>query len=448
MNPTNSPDSGTVNSLAAADPETNATVSASAGTGKTWLLVTRIIRLLLADTAPGSILALTFTRKAAAEMQIRLQERLYQMATAGDEELSGLLEPAGCPVSAATVNKSRLLYEKLLHADFPVRLQTFHSFCQDILAHFPLEADITPGFELLENTALLQQQAWEELFAEATRNARGRLANDLDILMRACKGPASTRTALYSMLNHRGDWWAFSENRKDPAAHACKQLQQQLQIDSGTDAFADFFACAGPADFERFAGLLRQHPTGTNLGHAERIEQALAGDELNEDTFRQLLPVFLTARNEPRSRKPSKTQAARMGAENEAVFLDLHRRIGAAMQHTLEIDRRLQTLAINAVWYHLGQRFIEIYQKLKREQRVLDFTDLEWNCYRLLNQVDNAHWVQYKIDQRIDHVLIDEFQDTNPTQWQLITPLLEEIAAGPRERARSFFLVGDDIFLK
>ncbi len=444
MNPTNSPDCATVHSLAAADPEINATVSASAGTGKTWLLVTRIIRLLLADTAPGSILALTFTRKAAAEMQIRLQERLYLMATADDEELSGLLKQAGCRVTAATMSTSRVLYERLLHADFPVRLQTFHSFCQDILSHFPLEADVIPGFELLEDTALLQQQAWEELFAEVTRNARGRLANDLDILMRACKGPASTRTALYSMLNHRSDWWAFCENRNDPAAHACGRLQRQLQVDSGTVAFAEFFSSADPKGLERFAGLLRQHPTGTNLGHAERIEQALAGDELNEDTFRQLLPVFLTARNEPRSRKPSKAQAAGMGAEGEAVFLDLHRRIGAAMQHTLEIDRRVQTLAVNAVWYRLGQRFIEIYQKLKREQRVLDFTDLEWNCYRLLNHVDNAHWVQYKIDQRINHVLIDEFQDTNPTQWQLITPLLEEIAAGPRERARSFFLVGDE----
>ena len=114
------------------------------------------------------------------------------------------------------------------------------------------------------------------------------------------------------------------------------------------------------------------------------------------------------------------------------------------MLHALEVDRRVRALQLNAVWYRTGQRYIDLYQKLKREQRVLDFTDLEWSCYRLLNSADNAHWVQYKIDQRINHVLIDEFQDTNPTQWQLITPLLEEIAAGPGERKRSFFLVGDE----
>lgn len=232
MNTTNSPAINTADSLAAAQPDINATVSASAGTGKTWLLVTRIIRLLLANAEPGSILALTFTRKAAAEMQLRLQERLYQMATADDKELRVLLLQTGSPVTRETINKSRELYEKLLHANFQVRLQTFHSFCQDILSHFPLEADITPGFELIENTALLQQQAWEELFADATRNAQGMLAKDLDVLMQASSGPANTKTALNSMLNHRSDWWAFSEHKKDAAAYASEQLQQQLQIDT------------------------------------------------------------------------------------------------------------------------------------------------------------------------------------------------------------------------
>ncbi len=431
-------------SLAAAQPQMNATVSASAGTGKTWLLVTRIIRLLLADAEPGSILALTFTRKAAAEMQMRLQERLYQMATADDEELRTLLKQSGSPITSETINKSRELYEKLLHANFQVRLQTFHSFCQDILSHFPLEADITPGFELTENTALLQQQAWEELFAEATRNAQGTLANDLDVLMQACNGPANTKTALNSMLGHRSDWWAFSEHKKDAAAYASEQLRLQLLIDTETEPYSHFFSTIKRDDLTRFSSLLREHQTKTNLAHAEQIEHALQEQNLDESTFKLLEPVFLTAKREPRSRKSSRAQAASMGDENEALFLNLHAQICASMQNTLETARRLRSLEINAVWFRTGQRYIDLYQKLKREQRLLDFTDLEWSCYRLLNDADNAHWVQYKIDQRIDHVLIDEFQDTNPTQWQLITPLLEEIAAGTTERARSFFLVGDE----
>ncbi|MGD8581778.1 MAG: UvrD-helicase domain-containing protein [Gammaproteobacteria bacterium] len=440
MNPTNSP----TDSLTAAQPDINATVAASAGTGKTWLLVTRIIRLLLANTEPGSILALTFTRKAAAEMQMRLQERLYQMATASDNELAVLLLQTGCPDTRENRNNARELYEKVLHANFPVRLQTFHSFCQDILSHFPLEADITPGFELVENTALLQQQAWEELFAEATRDAQSKLANDLDLLMRACNGPANTRTALNSMLNHRSDWWAFTEDKKDAPAHASEQLQQQLHIDTEADPFTQFFADVSSHELLRFAELLRCHDTKTNLAHAQQLEYVLQGDTAPEDRFNRLLPVFLTAGHQPRARKPGKTQAARMGVEGETAYLDLHRRICSSMQYALELTRRMQTLDLNAVWYRTGQRYITLYQKLKRELRVLDFTDLEWSCYRLLNNADNAHWIQYKIDQRINHVLIDEFQDTNPTQWQLITPLLEEIAAGANERQRSFFIVGDE----
>jgi len=444
MKTTNSPIDNIATSLTAAQPELNATVSASAGTGKTWLLVTRIIRLLLADAVPGSILALTFTRKAAAEMQMRLQERLYQMATADDITLTELLTQAGSPITREQIKKSRELYEKLLHANFPVRLQTFHAFCQDILSRFPLEADISPGFELIENTALLQQQAWEELFAEATRNAQGTLANDLDILMQACNGPANTKTALNSMLDRRSDWWAFTEHTKDTAAYASEQLQQQLQIDAKTDPFEQFFTRVGSEQLIRFSDLLHKHQTKTNLSQVQQIGRALQTKSLDQDAFRLLQPVFLTARQEPRLRKPSKTQAANMGEQGEAAFLELHKQICVLMLDTLETWKRVQALELNAVWYRTGQRYIELYQQLKRELRVLDFTDLEWNCYRLLNTSDNAHWVQYKIDQRINHVLIDEFQDTNPTQWQLITPLLEEIAAGPGERARSFFIVGDE----
>ncbi|MGB5583159.1 MAG: UvrD-helicase domain-containing protein [Gammaproteobacteria bacterium] len=440
----NSPSNRSVDSLTAAQPDINATVSASAGTGKTWLLVTRIIRLLLADTEPGSILALTFTRKAAAEMQMRLQERLYQMATADDATLTRLLTQAGVSNTEQNIIKSRALYEKLLHADFPVRLQTFHSFCQDILSHFPLEADITPGFELLENTALLQQQALEELFAEATRDAQGKLANDLDILMQNCNGPANTKTALNSMLDHRSDWWSYCEHSIDKAAFASEQLQQQLQIQVNTDPFTQFFTSVTREQLIGFIDCLRKHPTKTNLSHAQQIEQALKAVILHQSAFNQLQPVFLTASCAPRARKSSKAQAASMGSDGETAFLALHTHICSAMQDALEISKRIQALALNSVWYRTGQRYIELYQQLKRELRVLDFTDLEWNCYRLLNTADNAHWVQYKIDQRINHVLIDEFQDTNPTQWQLITPLLEEIAAGPGERARSFFLVGDE----
>ena len=444
MNATNSPDKDSSDSLIAAHPGVNATVSASAGSGKTWLLVTRIIRLLLDDAEPGSILALTFTRKAAAEMQMRLQERLFLLASADRAQLIELLKQAGAGTDETTLDKSRLLYEKLLYSDVPVRLQTFHSFCQDILSHFPLEAEITPGFELIENTALLQQQAWDALFTEATQNPEGHLANDLDVLMQACNGPANTKTALNSMLNHRNDWWAYCEHKQDAAGYASQCLQQQLDIDTSIDPYAEFFTVIGRDILSTFSELLGKHANKTNSAQQQKIVLALDTDTLGQEAFETLLPAFLTASYQPRSRKPSKVQAEKMGNEGEQLFLELHNKVCDAILHAREIIKRTQALELNAAWYRTGERYIDIYQRIKREQRVLDFTDLEWHSYRLLNTYDNANWVQYKIDQRINHVLIDEFQDTNPTQWQLLTPLLQEIAAGNEERARSIFLVGDE----
>jgi len=134
----------------------------------------------------------------------------------------------------------------------------------------------------------------------------------------------------------------------------------------------------------------------------------------------------------------------KLGVENAGAFIELHHDIAGKIQDISEQLKRLLTLKINKAWYFSGFHYVEIFQQLKREMRLLDFTDLEWKCYQLLQHADNAHWVQYKIDQRIDHLLIDEFQDTNPTQWHLLSPILEEVAANPEQRPRSVFLVGDE----
>ena len=132
-------------SLQAANPYINATVTASAGSGKTYMLVTRIVRLLLEGAEPGSILALTFTRKAAAEMQQRLSERLYQLATVDDDKLFALLKELD--LDRDYQQKARALYEAHQYSDYPVRTLTFHSFCQDLLSRFPIEADVPPNFD-------------------------------------------------------------------------------------------------------------------------------------------------------------------------------------------------------------------------------------------------------------------------------------------------------------
>ena len=450
-----------MNSLDACNPALNATVSASAGSGKTWLLISRIVRLLIDGAEAGNIIALTFTRKAAGETQIRLNERLFEMAIASEQALESILQLIGCETDEATKAIASGLYEKLMHSLYPIRIQTFHSFCQDILSRFPLEADIAPGFELIEDSSLLQRQAWQLLFDEAGSastddSTKRHLIKELDSIMQVCNGPGNTKTALDSFLAHRSDWWAYTAHTSKPVDFACKALTQTLQIDSGfinesadsstQKPVAQFLNDSNVQKLKIFANLLREIKNKTSEQHANNIDQALKNETRSTLSFALVQSAFIKKNGETliQGRQHNPTLEKKLGSENASLFIALHEEISEKIQQVNEQLKRLLMLHINKAWYFAGQRYVDIYQQLKREMRLLDFTDLEWKCYQLLQHADNAHWVQYKIDQRIDHLLIDEFQDTNPTQWHLLSPILEEIAANPEQRARSVFLVGDE----
>jgi ATP-dependent helicase/nuclease subunit A len=134
---------------------------ASAGSGKTYQLVSQIVRLLLLGAEPASILAITFTRKAAAEMQERLLTRVYELATASDTQLDKKITELDLKINEAHRSSARNLYETLLHTSQGVRTTTFHAFCQDLLRRFPMEAEIPPGFELVERTGYLIDLTWQ-----------------------------------------------------------------------------------------------------------------------------------------------------------------------------------------------------------------------------------------------------------------------------------------------
>ncbi|MGD8938511.1 MAG: UvrD-helicase domain-containing protein, partial [Gammaproteobacteria bacterium] len=425
--------------------QSSATVSASAGTGKTWLLVSRIIRILLAGARPDAILAITFTRKAAAEMQSRLASRLFQFAAADDAGLVQLLQQIQAPTDPDTLTLARGLYECLLHSPQKVRASTFHSFCQDILRRFPLDAGIAPGFELIEDTAQHTQEAWDIMVREATMQTEGKLAGQLDAMMDYCHGLHNTQDALFSFLEHRSDWWAYTLGQASPVEYAANSLKAHLDVDPTIDPLVILRAEAFASDVKEFAQWLAKHPIKSNAAYEAKIYKSLELIDAPhlEEAFNTVYEVFFTQEGKPRARKENQTQAKKMGAAGQQRFLELHEILCARLLDITNQRYRLQLYRLCCVWYELGQNLLDRFQRLKTEQRLLDFSDLEWKTYTLLNHTDNAHWVQYKLDQRIDHLLIDEFQDTNPTQWQLIIPLLEELAAGNNERQRSVFLVGD-----
>ncbi len=424
--------------LQAADPGLNASVLASAGSGKTWLLTARLVRLLLAGARPDRILAITFTRKAAAEMRERLDERLRALLEADDAGLDALLTQIGETPDAATRRRARCLFEELLYSELPLRATTFHSFCQGLLTRFAEEAGLPPGFELAEATGLLQEEAWNALVAEATAEPERAPATWLDTLFEVCGGLHNSRQALMSFVDHRSDWWAFTQGKREPVGYAIDWLRRRLDIAPDLDPDAEFWTDGRRRELAQFVELLERHPGKKNDGYAARIRSALSQADATG-----LESAFFTGKGKRLARNSNKSRQEKMGVEGEARFLELNERLCAALEIRREQFARLRTLRAGTAWYRAGARLLDHYQRIKRERRLLDFADLEWKTCELLGDAGQAHWVQYKVDQRIDHLLIDEFQDTNPTQWRLVLPLLEELAAGDTGRARSLFLVGD-----
>ena len=410
----------------------HATVAASAGSGKTYLLVSRLLRLLLDGVHPGAILAITFTRKAAAEMQHRLLERLYEFSSCDDRQLDEKLADLALPATATTRQQARALYEQLLRSEHPVKTTTFHAFCQDLLRRFPLEADVPPGFELVERTASIKSQAWEALMVEAADAPQSDTAIALACLFDEI-GLYNTRSALNAFLDYRSDWWAYTAQQVDPVRYASLQLQQQLAIEEDTDPVAQFLADPTlGSTLLRFAELLAKHVTKTN--HAS-LDQA--------SRFSRITHAFLTQQFTPlATRKLQASIIKSMGQAGAEEFIDLHHQLAEkiVLVHQQQAAHNIYT--INQAWFQTGASLLQHYQRIKLEQRLLDFTDLEWKTYSLLNQNDASLWVQYKLDERIDHMLIDEFQDTNPTQWHMVLPLLQELSQSD-DRHRGVFLVGD-----
>jgi len=418
-------------------------VHASAGSGKTHQLVNRLIYLLLHGAEPGGILAITFTRKAAAEMTQRLLQRVQTLSASEGEQLEQQFAELQIVATPALREHAASLYESLLHCHYPVRSTTFHAFCQDLLRRFPMEADVPPGFELIELTRQLIDEAWDAFASELTRDPTSDVAQAMDLLLRKL-GLDQSRRALYGFTDRRSDWWALSHGQSEPVNYVYTQLSQHIDADVTSDPLTTFFSDASiRKELLEFCELLLKHPIETHTKAAGQIETGLRNDLPETERSKQIWSAFFTNDDQPRKRKASKTLNDKLGSAGAERLLELHEYFYDRLIALRRQQHASDTLLLSHAWMLCGEAFLSHYQRIKQTQRVLDFADLEWNSYLLLNAANHADWVQYKLDQRIDHLLIDEFQDTNPIQWQLILPLLQELAAGEAQRQRSVMFVGD-----
>ncbi len=418
----------------ALDPRHSVVVEACAGSGKTWLLVSRIVRLLLDGAAPSQILAITFTRKAAQEMQARLQEWLRDLAMKDDAFVRTFFAERGlAELSDKQVQHARLLYGEVLLAQPCLTISTFHGWFMQVLQRAPLNADVMQGMTLLERAGAEQEEAWEELLEQMRRQPESEQARHMHWLFDEC-GLFTARKLLFNFLAKRAEWWAYTQGQAEPMSFALDNLRHDLAVDMDFDPVADWGMCGNSEEmFFAFVRQLANNGTPTQKDKAGEMERAWT-DSAPEARFDTVSPLLFTQAGESRSFKPTKNQDAEACLiTREALF--------ASLQEVRTILAEQHAYRLNVAVLHCGAAFLENYQALKAQKQQMDFSDLEWQLCRLLQQSEHAETMQYKLDSRYRHVLLDEFQDTNPLQWQILRAWFDASVAVQSQP--TVFVVGD-----
>ncbi|HYP67953.1 MAG TPA: UvrD-helicase domain-containing protein [Thiobacillaceae bacterium] len=427
----------------ALDPRHSVVVEACAGSGKTWLLVSRILRLLLDGVPPGEILAITFTRKAALEMSARLDGWLRELATRDDDWVRKFLRERAITEANLDVcmPRARQLYEAVLTAQPGVTLTTFHSWFLDVLKRAPIEEGLA-GRELSEQTGALEKESWLRLGEQLAHQPEGELALAFSRLLLDI-GAFNARKLLGRFLAERLAWQAITSGSQGALQEHLAGLRLSLPVDPDTDLSQALRADAAlTAQLRECAALFAlHHKAGLYRKAALGIDLALAAS--GECFLDQLAAVFLTRTGEPRRDcpKPGKALNDAIGVGGAVRLLQLHEAICLRLIATLDNLKAQKLYRFNADGLRCGQALLDHYQAVKRERALLDFADVEWECARLLGNSEQADFLQYKLDARYRHILLDEFQDTSPLQWQILSAWLQ--ASQSADRLPTIFLVGD-----
>ncbi len=425
----------------ACDPRRSVVVEACAGSGKTWLLVARMLRLLLAGAAPAELLAITFTRKAAQEMRERLLQLLHQLALQSDADVCSLLHERGVAQHelAQTLPLARGLYERVLASPQSLSIDTFHSWFVRLIQIAPLASGVPHGYALTETTGELMTEAYGRLMQGLNRSENEQVKRAL-LKLYDLLGDWSARKLLDAFIDKRAEWWAATQ-----AGEPLDWLEELCGEDGQCDARLGLWEDAElRARIQDIAVLLGQGAK-RNQERATQIEMALtAGAGL--DNFASLFAQFVDDKGSPRGNDHRRGKLLQAIAQHPRLnspdaFEDEFNAIGAAL---LQLQRRSfepLVLAFNQALFTVGAAYLEHYQALKAEQRVFDFADLEWHAYRLLTNEEHAAYLQSRLDSRYKHILLDEFQDTNPLQWSIVRAWLN--AYGGDTAQPSMFIVGD-----
>ncbi len=424
----------------AADPRASCFLTANAGSGKTSTLVNRVARLLLNGALPERILCVTYTKAAAAEMQGRLFETLGHWAVADDEALTQELARIEAPTR--DLPRARALFASALETPGGLKIQTIHAFCEKLLRRFPLEAGLSPAFSVLDDllAAELSEAASSGLLTLDARGVEETMAAR-DRLIVKLKAHGFERLLSQFVHQHDDIAQAFAAFRQgaDDWVH---KLFRHMGLDAPCSSHDCLMAYAGRLEWEIVRDLAQALAAGASATN-QKAGEALAAvigtyESEGRFDFTRLKEVFFTQKGEPR-----KNPYTRETAPGDAVVLDrLAREIATLAEQVRAADIASDTLDA----LRLFTVFSFLYTDRKASEAALDFQDLINRTRALLTRADMAAWVLYKLDGGLDHILVDEAQDTSDDQWAIVRALAEEFFAGMGQTAddRTVFAVGDE----
>ena len=410
----------------ACDPQRSVAVEACAGAGKTWMLVSRILRALLAGSQPPEILAITFTKKAAGEMRQRLQQWLLEFAHATDAELRQELLDRGFQTqpSAADIAALRGLHLQLLQGGRPVQIRTFHSWFAALLRSAPMavlkDLGLPTQYELLENDARAVLLVWRRFQSRVAQDPAAK-ADYLQTV--ATHGRHQTHKALEAALGKRVEF-VLADSQGVVDASVAPFARQYPNFADLAEPSQHLQSAAPQELLWRAAKLLGASTLVTCTQAASALERGLTDQEPAAIT-----EALLTQKGTPR-KLSEKLAGILVVRQAQALVMDV-----AAAEHQHQAWLHHQRLA------RLARGLVEDFAALKRERGWVDMGDLERAALTLMSDTVLSGWVQERLDAQVRHLLIDEFQDTNPLQWQTLRAWLDGYTGAGR--APSVFIVGD-----
>ncbi|AGT10474.1 double-strand break repair helicase AddA [Paracoccus aminophilus] len=421
-------DEATLAQVRAADPGRSTWLTANAGSGKTRVLTDRVARLLLAGTAPERILCLTYTKAAATEMQNRLLKRLGEWAMLPEPKLIEALAALG-ETTEPDLPAARRLFARAIETPGGLRVQTIHSFCAGVLRRFPLEAGVPHGFSELDDrtAALIRSEIIEEMAQDNAPELQDLLAlhsgDRIDGFLAGLKG--------FDAHPDEAEVWIMADL---PPGYSWADLRSDVFPGGRADVITNIIPAlsgSGANDSKAAAKLAAGDWAQPGMAEVALLEGVLLTGSGAKEPFTAKIGSF-------------PTKGLQSGAC--APFMDdlnnLMARVEGARAKRLALAHAEKTLALQ----RFGHAFSQKYEAAKRASGWLDFDDLIGKTAALLSESSMAQWVLFRLDGGIDHILVDEAQDTSPEQWQVIQRLTDEFTSGEGARpddVRTLFVVGD-----